>query len=171
MVLEQIRACAQAALRDEEAVKNKLSNSCKAEQKAQQKSLERSLSKAEERLSVLDKMVSRLYEDLTMGRISEDNFNQMLAKTQKEQAGLKQQAARQRRELAGEMQEASDARQWTEAIKACANLTELDAITLNRLVKEIIVHERIDEEGTRHISVEIHFNLKPLPEATEAIAV
>lgn len=66
---------------------------------------------------------------------------------------------------------ASNARQWTEAIKACANLTELDAITLNRLVKEIIVHERIDEEGTRHISVEIHFNLKPLPEATEAIAV
>ena len=78
---------------------------------------------------------------------------------------------RQRQELAGEMQEASDARQWTEAIKACANLTELDAITLNRLVKVIIVHERIDEEGTRHISVEIHFNLKPLPEATEAIAV
>ena len=34
LVLEQIRACAQAALRDEEAVKNKLSNSCKAEQKA-----------------------------------------------------------------------------------------------------------------------------------------
>lgn len=63
------------------------------------------------------------------------------------------------------------ARQWTEAIKACANLTELDAITLNRLVKEIIVHERIDEEEIRHISVEIHFNLKPLPEATEAIAV
>ena len=87
-----------------------------------------------------------------MGRISEDNFNQMMAKTQKEQAELKQQAARQRRELAGEMQEASDARQWTEAIKACANLTELDAITLNRLVKEIIVHEWIDEEGTRHIS-------------------
>ena len=171
LVLEQIRACAQAALQDEEAVKDKLSNSCKAEQKAQQKSLERSLSKAEERLSVLDKMVSRLYEDLTMGRISEDNFNQMMAKTQKEQAELKQQAARQRRELAGEMQEASDARQWTEAIKACANLTELDAITLNRRVKEIIVHERIDEEGTRHISVEIHFNLKPLPKATEAIAV
>ena len=32
LVLEQIRACAQAALQDEEAVKNKLSNSCKAEQ-------------------------------------------------------------------------------------------------------------------------------------------
>ena len=152
-------------------MKSKLSSSCKAEQKAQQSALERSLSKDEERLSVLDKMVLRLYEDLAMGRISEDNFNQMLTKTQEEQAGLKQRVARQRRELAGEIQEASDARQWTEAIKVCANLTELDAVTLNRLVKEIIVHERIDEEGTRHISVEIHFNLKPLPEATEAIAV
>ena len=35
---------------------------------------------------------------------------------------------------------------------------------LNRLVKEIIVHEQIDEAKQHHITVEIHFNLQPIPE-------
>ena len=51
-----------------------------------------------------------------------------------------------------------------------ANITELDAATLNRLIKEIVVHERIDEDKTRHISIEIHFNLKPIPEVEQVTA-
>ena len=43
-------------------------------------------------------------------------------------------------------------------------LQELDVTTLNHLVKEIIVHEQIDEAKERHITVEIHFNLQPIPE-------
>ena len=35
----------------------------------------------------------------------------------------------------------------------------MDAATLNRLIKEIVVHERIDEDKTRHISIEIHFRV------------
>ena len=49
-------------------------------------------------------------------------------------------------------------------------ITELDAATLNRLIKEIVVHERIDEDKTRHISIEIHFNLKPIPEVEQVTA-
>ena len=38
------------------------------------------------------------------------------------------------------------------------------------LIKEIVVHERIDEDKTRHISIEIHFNLKPIPEVEQVTA-
>ena len=55
-------------------------------------------------------------------------------------------------------------------IRLYANITELDAATLNRLIKEIVVHERIDEDKTRHISIEIHFNLKPIPEVEQVTA-
>ena len=41
----------------------------------------------------------------------------------------------------------------------------LDAATLNRLVKSIVVHEKIDDDGERHITIEIHFNLKPIHES------
>lgn len=51
-----------------------------------------------------------------------------------------------------------------------ADITELDSATLNRLIKEIVVHEHIDSEKTRHISIEIHFNLKPIPEVEQVTA-
>lgn len=66
------------------------------------------------------KMLLQLYADLMMDRISEGNFNQMRAKIQREQVGLKQRIARQRRELAGEIQGANDACQWTEATESVA---------------------------------------------------
>ena len=104
------------------------------------------------------------------GRISEQNFNTMLEKTQTEQAELKAKVSEGRKRLSDEVQLANDAKQWVEAIQEYANITELDAATLNRLIKEIVVHERIDEDKTRHISIEIHFNLKPIPEVEQVTA-
>ena len=85
-----------------------------------------------------------------------------MEKTQKEQAELKARVEEGRKKLADEIRLAYDARQWVEAIQEYADITELDAATLNRLIKEIVVHESIDSDKTRHISIEIHFNLKPL---------
>ena len=65
----------------------------------------------------------------------------MMEKTQKEQAELKAKVEESRKEL--------------------------DAATLNRLIKEIVVHETIDSDKTRQISIEIHFNLKPIPEVEQ----
>ena len=170
LVLHKIQECARAALRDEAAVAGCLSDNCIAEGKAQREALEHALAKDEERVEVLDKMVLRLYEDMVAGRISEANFNLMLDKTQTEQAQLKERITEGRKKLADELQLASDARQWSEAIRAYADITELDAATINRLVKEIVVHEQIDPDRTRHITIEIHFNLKPIAEAEQVTA-
>ena len=170
LVLNKIRECARAALMDGEAVAGKLSDTCEAEQKGQREALERSLAKDEERIDVLEKMVLRLYEDMVAGRISEANFNLLMEKTQKEQAELKARVEEGRKKLADEIRLACDARQWVEAIQEYADITELDAATLNRLIKEIVVHESIDSDKTRHISIEIHFNLKPIPEVEQVTA-
>ena len=147
-----------------------MSDTCEAEQKGQREALERSLAKDEERIDVLEKMVLRLYEDMVAGRISEANFNLLMEKTQKEQAELKARVEEGRKKLADEIRLAYDARQWVEAIQEYADITELDAATLNRLIKEIVVHESIDSDKTRHISIEIHFNLKPIPEVEQVTA-
>ena len=54
-----------------------------------------------------------------------------------------------------------------ESIQEYRYITELDVSILNRLIKEIVVHETIDSDKTRHISIEIHFNLKPIPEVEQ----
>ena len=69
---------------DGKAVADRLTNTCEAEQREQREAMERSLTRDEERIEVLDKMVMRLYEDMIAGRISEQNFNTMLEKTQTE---------------------------------------------------------------------------------------
>ena len=170
LVLHKIRECANAALVDGEAVADRLSDSCKAQQKGQREALERSLAKDEERIEVLEKLVMRLYEDMVAGRVSETNFQLLMEKTQKEQKELKERVDKTRKLLHDEIQLADDAQQWIESIQAYRDITELDAATLNRLIKEIIVHESIDDDKTRHSSIEIHFNLKPLPEVEQVTA-
>ena len=167
LVLNKIRECASAALMDGEAIAGKLTDTCEAEQKGQREAWERSLAKDEERMEVLEKMVLRLYEDMMAGRISDTNFNLMLGRTQTEQAELKARVEEARKRLSDEAKIESDARQWIDAIQEYADITELDAANLNRLIKEIVVHEHIDSDKTRHISIEIHFNLKPIPEVEQ----
>lgn len=166
-MLNKIRECAKMALVDGETVAGKLSDTCEAEQKGQKEALERSLAKDEERINILEKMVLRLYEDIAAGRINEQNFNLMLEKTQKEQEELKAKISEEKKKLADEIQLVNSARQWITAIQEYADIAELDAAVLNKLVKEIIVHEEIDSDKTRHISIEIHFNLKPIPEVEQ----
>ncbi len=120
-----------------------------------------------ERISILEKMVLRLYEDVAAGRINEQNFNLMLERTQKEQEELKAKISEEKKKLADEIQLVNSARQWIAAIQEYADIAELDAAVLNKLVKEIVVHEEIDSDKTRHISIEIHFNLKPIPEVEQ----
>jgi len=43
-----------------------------------------------------------------------------------------------------------------------------DKIEFNTLSGKLtVVHEEIDSDKTRHISIEIHFNLKPIPEVEQ----
>ena len=54
-------------------------------------------------------------------------------------------------------QEQEDSTRWLEIIKDYADIQELDAVTLNRLIQKIVIHEDIDGETVRQ-TVEIHFN-------------
>ena len=93
---------------DGKAVADRLTNTCEAEQREQREAMERSLTRDEERIEVLDKMVMRLYEDMIAGRISEQNFNTMLEKTQTEQTELKAKVSEGRKRLSDEAQLANE---------------------------------------------------------------
>ena len=122
------------------------------------------MAKDEERASVLERMVMKLYEDMISGRITEQNFDLMMKRAQDEQEELKGRLDKNRRLMANKAEVQENSRRWVETIREYADIQELDAVTLHRLIREIVVHEAIDQDGTRHVDVEIHFNLKPMPE-------
>ena len=162
--MNKIRECAKAAQVDDDDVAKRLRETCETEQRQRQDAMAHAVAKDEERLEALNKMIMQLYEDRMLKHISEDNFNMLLEKTQKEQAEVQARIDATRQKLDNEAQIAYDAQQWKEAISQYADIQELDAATLNRLVKNIVVHEKIDEAGERHITIEIHFNLQPMPQ-------
>ena len=83
----------------------------------------------------------------------------LMAKTQTEQEEAKARIRLLQQEQQHRSQSAFDDEQWREAIRQYADISELDAVTLNKLVRQVVVHEEI-EDGGRKISVEIHFNMR-----------
>ena len=65
--------------------------------------------------------------------------------------------------LDAESVQRDNTQQWVELISQYRDIKELDADTLNRLLSRIVVHETIDDDHVRHLSIEIHFNFKQMP--------
>ena len=61
-----------------------------------------------ERITALERIISRVYEDMIAQRISEDNFNRILENSQTEQATLKNRVMLNRERLAQQTQEQED---------------------------------------------------------------
>ncbi len=157
VVLEQIRACARKALADEQEAAAQLRENCQADEQAEREAIQRSIDEDSERITALERIISRVYEDMIAQRISEDNFNRILENSQTEQATLKNRVMLNRERLAQQTQEQEDSTRWLEIIKDYADIQKLDTVTLNRLVQKIVIHEDIDGETVRQ-TVEIHFN-------------
>ena len=167
LVLSKIREAAQAAIGDGEEIVQTMLDAKSAEILSEKEMHKRNIRKAETRIAVLDKMITKLYEDLIEEKIETATFDRLLQKAQGEQRTLKDQIKEAQQLLEDEAQIDENAQAWLEEIRQYADITELDRETLHRLVKEIIVHEEIDANKHRNITVEIHFNFKAIPEISE----
>lgn len=159
IVLEQIRSCARAALSDEQEAADQLQENCQADELAEREAIQRSITEDSERIAALERIISRVYEDMVAGRITEENFTRILERSQTEQTALKNRVALTRQRLDEQQQEQEDNSRWLEIIKEYADIRELDAVTLNRLIQKIVIHEDRNGDTIRQ-TVEIHFNFK-----------
>ncbi len=169
IVLKKIRECASIALSDPDVILNMISDGREEELEQEHAVITRAVEQDEERLSVLDKLIMKLYEDMVAERISDKNFQVLLSKAQSEQDTLHKRIKENSSRLQTYTSAENDVQKWLETIREYADLQMLDSQILHTLIKEIIVHEEVDGPGNRYhterkISVEIHFNLKPTPE-------
>lgn len=157
IVLEQIRHYARLALTNEQEVAKELMSSCSAEEQVEKELIQRGISEDSERAGELDKLITRLYQDMVAGRITEGNFERILQTTQAEQETLQKRLKLNRERLDCQQKEQADTSKWVTLIKEYADIQELDATILNQLINKIVVHEDIDGAVVRQ-TVEIHFN-------------
>lgn len=157
VVLEQIRYYARLALENEDEVRRELMEKHDAGNQSEKEIIERSIVEDTGRIADRERLIARLYEDMIGGKISEDNFEHLLQKSQSEQETLKKRVQMSRERLERQHKEQSDTSRWRELIREYADIKELDSIILNQLVNKIVVHEDTDGDVKRQ-TVEIHFN-------------
>jgi hypothetical protein len=142
-------------MKDLRRLRRKILESASTDEQAKREAIQRSIDEDSERITALERIISRVYEDMIAQHITEDNFNRILERSQTEQTTLKNRVMLNRQRLT--QQEQEDNTRWLEIIKDYADIQELDAVTLNRLVQKIIIHEDIDGDAVRQ-TVEIQFN-------------
>ena len=160
IVFDEIKELATEVV-DTYEVAESLADAYENEKREQQELLERGIAKAQNRLETLERMTTKAYEDLLSNVITEPMFNSLVERTKKESEDLMKQIAHDERKLSKNSTENGNARKWIDTIKEYADITELDSETLNRLVKQIVVHEEITKDGDRNITMEIHYNFRP----------
>ena len=168
IVLEQIRSYASKALEDETEVISQLAKQSQGDFDSERTLVEKAVKENSARLQSIEKLIVKLYEDLVDERISTENFNTILTKSQTEQTALRERIARNQTRLNAEQREQDDTTRWIELIKEYADIQELDAATLQRLIKKIVIHEDLDGDIIRQ-TVEIHFNFMGQPDKYKLI--
>ena len=159
IVFDEIKELAQQTI-DADDIADSLADAYENEHQAQRETMENNIVNAKEKIKTLEQLTTRFYEDLLSGTITQNIFSSMMERTSSEIEELKEQVAEWETELEKDV-DTGNAKKWVDLIKDYADITELDAETLNHLVRRIVVHEEILEDGTRDISLEIHYNFRP----------
>jgi len=156
-VLADIRQHARQAVKNGEALARQIMERKNSRQKVDSIEQSRELKKSRTRLTVLDGLFQRLYEDRASGAISERNYRLLADKYEVEQHELENRIGDAEKTLKDSQQTASDVRAWVNAIQQYIDTMELSAPMLHELIEKITVGERKLENGEQTQAITIFY--------------
>lgn len=158
LVLEDIRRNAVEARRSAQDYMEMLVSLHTEKQKAEVDRYKRELKRVDKRIGELSKILNKLYEDAALEKISEERYQAMAPKYEREQAALQG----QREELAAEISKSDkvyeNIEQFLPLIWKYTGITELTPYILNELIEKIVVHEKVvGADGVKTQQVDIYY--------------
>ena len=122
------------------------------------RTLKQKIEKSRKQIQELDRLFSRIYEDNTLGKLSDERYARMSAAYESEQKELLAAVESDEQTVRDMEQERIDLKQFMEAMRECNDTKELTPTLVNTLIKRIEVHNSsVDENGVKHVPVDIHF--------------
>ena len=115
------------------------------------------LAQAEKRVSELNKLFTRLYEDNVSGKISDERFSVMSAGYEDEQKKLKASVTELTAYIETAEQKSADVMAFIKAVQKYEHITELTPEIMHELIEKIVVHAPDKSSGHRTQEVEIHY--------------
>ena len=142
----------------EEAFRRYLGAKKDAEIKKELAAKRRALQKAEYRLTELDKLFKRIYEDMVNGRLSESCFQMLSDDYEREQAELRVTIEQRSKEITEQENQATNIDKLIRLARKYLKLEKLTPTALNDLVNAVYIHAPDKSSGHRVQDITISYN-------------
>ena len=118
----------------------------------------RELQKSERRITELDKLFKRIYEDMVAGKLTEARFQMLADDYEQEQAELTEKINTLTKEIADQEDQATSVERFICQVKKHLTLETLTPTVVNDMIQAIYVHAPDTSTGKRVQEVEICYN-------------
>lgn len=115
----------------------------------------RELEQSQARISKLDDIIQRLYEDNIEGKISDERFAKMIANYEAEQHTLESRVAELKSTITTEKESSLNASHFINLVRKYTDIHELTAEVIREFIEKIYVYkaERINGKRVQHIKI------------------
>lgn len=131
----------QAVQIDEKSIEQKLRAELKKQLNTDGKDHTKRLAAIEKRLNEITKILAKLYEDRTVGTLSEDNFKSLTAKFQAEQISLSEDNTRLIKQAEKEISVENNIEEFLSLCKNMKPITELTEDVAHAFLETVAIHE------------------------------
>lgn len=158
LVLENLQKVISFAQFNEAAFVEMLMDGRKKALDAKQASVKRALAKQERRITELDTIIQKLYEDNVCGKLTDERFAKLSAGYEQEQAELTTSVQTLRKELAAAQESTDNAEKFLRLVRKYTEPKELTTVMVHELIDKIIVHAPDKSSGHRVQQIDIRYN-------------
>lgn len=159
LVSEMLKAIAEYAKHDRAEFVRVVQEAQSSQQTAEVKKQRTRLATAKQRVSELEVLLCKIYEDNILGKLSDSRYATLDAQYEKEQSELTVEISDLEKVIKSYEKHEKDADRFIALIDKYENFDKLTIAMLNEFIEKILVHER-DRKGSIQTTqeVEIYFN-------------
>ena len=159
LVSDMLKAIAEYAKHDRAEFVRVVQEAQSSQQTAEIRKQRTCLAAAKQRVSELEVLLCKIYEDNVLGKLPDSRYEVLDAQYAKEQAALTAEIATLEKAVSDYEKHEKDADRFIALIEKYQNFDKLTVAMLNEFVEKILVHER-DRKGSIQTTqeVEIYFN-------------
>ena len=159
LVSDMLKAIAEYAKHDRVEFVRVVQEAQSSQQTAEIRKQRTRLAAAKQRVSELEVLLCKIYEDNVLGKLPDSRYEVLDAQYAKEQAALTAEIATLEKAVSDYEKHEKDADRFIALIEKYQNFDKLTVAMLNEFVEKILVHER-DRKGSIQTTqeVEIYFN-------------
>ena len=159
LVSEMLKAIAEYAKHDRAEFVRVVQEAQSSQQTAEVRKQRTRLASAKQRVSELEVLLCKIYEDNILGKLSDSRYATLDAQYEKEQSELTAEISALEKAVKSYEKHEKDADRFIALIDKYENFDKLTIAMLNEFIEKILVHER-DRKGSIQTTqeVEIYFN-------------